>query len=84
MKNLGLKDNGHKKVKVGMKVVYRGSWGSDPEKETEIEAMELCDMEDCKYGDSVEEIDIENIRRTTFDLTDGHWCYGWQIVEVVG
>lgn len=76
--------NGNKTVKVGMTVVYRGSWGHDAPKRTEIESMELCDCEGSKYGEPVSEIDIKDIRRTTFDLADGHWCYGYQITEVIG
>ena len=78
-----MKTNGIKKIKVGMTVIYRGSWGHDAPKEAKIEAMELCESENEKYGEQVDEVAIEDIRRTTFDLNDEHWCYGWQVDEVI-
>lgn len=75
--------NGNKKIKVGMTVVYRGSWGHDAPKQTQIEAIELCEQEHEKYGVQVNEADVKDIRRCVFDLTDGHWCYGYQIQSIV-
>lgn len=75
--------NGNTKIKVGMTVVYRGSWGHDAPKETTIEAIELCDTKGAKYGTPVESADVADIERCTFDLADGHWCYGYQIDSIV-
>ena len=79
-----MKTNGHTTLKTGMKVIYRGSWGHDAPKETTIEYIELCDCEGCKYGEPVNEVAIQDIRRSTFDLADGHWAYGYQVTEILG
>jgi hypothetical protein len=76
--------NGNKTIKVGMTVIYRGSWGHDAPKQAKVESIELCPCEHCKYGDNVQEADIADIRRCVMDLSDGHWCYGYQIDEVKG
>lgn len=79
-----MKTNGNNKIKEGMKVIYRGSWGHDEPKETTIKDIELCDSEDSKYGTRVQEAAVEDIRRCVLDLADGHWCYGWQVEELIG
>ncbi len=79
-----MKTNGHDKLKKGMKVIYRGSWGHDAPKETTVENIEICPIENCKYGDEVDEVAVEDIRRCVIDLSDEHWCYGWQITELIG
>ena len=75
--------NGNKTIKVGTKVTYRGSWGHGPVKEATIESIELCDCVNAKYGTPVSEVSVEDIRRCVFDLDDGHWAYGDQIVEIL-
>lgn len=79
-----LKTNGHEIVKVGMKVMWRGSWGYDQPAETTIEYIELCDCEGCKYGESVDAVPAEDLHRCCVDLTNGHWAYGYQITEILG
>ena len=76
--------NGHKTIKVGMTVIYRGSWGYDAPEKVKIEGIELCDCEGCKYGEPVDEVPVEDVRRCTFDLDNGHWAYGFQIDEIIG
>lgn len=72
-----LKTNGHKTVKVGMKVKYRGCWGHDAIEEVTIEGMELCENEGEKYGEPVDEVNVEDLHRCTLDLDNEHWAYGW-------
>ena len=79
-----MKTNGNQTIKVGMTVVYRGSWGHDAPKEAVVEGIELCEQPYEKYGDPVDEVAIADVERSTFDLSDSHWCYGYQIVEVIG
>lgn len=79
-----LKTNGHKIVKVGMRVMWRGSWGQDEPKEVGIESIELCDCEHCKYGELVNEVAVEDLRRCCLDLDNNHWAYGYQIIEIIG
>ena len=76
--------NGHKTLKVGMAVIYRPSWGYDAPVEVKVENIELCDCPGCKYGDIVDEVAVEDVERSTFDLDNGHWAYGFQIDEIIG
>ena len=66
-------------IKIGSKVIYRGSFGMGcPEKVT-IESIDMCEKEGDKYGDAVESIDWDMKNYGCFTLSNGHWCYGGQI-----
>ena len=66
-------------IKIGSKVMYRGSFGMGcPEKVT-IESIDMCEKERDKYGDAVESIDWDMKNYGCFTLSNGHWCYGGQI-----
>ena len=66
-------------IKIGSKVMYRGLFGMGcPEKVT-IESIDMCEKEGDKYGDAVESIDWDMKNYGCFTLSNGHWCYGWQI-----
>ena len=66
-------------IKIGSKVMYRGSFGMGcPEKVT-IESIDMCEKEGDKYGDAVESIDWNMKNYGCFTLSNGHWCYGEQI-----
>ena len=66
-------------IKIGSKVMYRGSFGMGcPEKVT-IESIDMCEKEGDKYGNAVESIDWDMKNYGCFTLSNGHWCYGWQI-----
>ena len=66
-------------IKIGSKVMYRGSFGMGcPEKVT-IESIDMCEKEGDKYGDAVESIDWGMKNYGCFTLSNGHWCYGEQI-----
>lgn len=80
---MNMKTNGHTTLKKGMKVIYRGSWGYDKPCEVTVDYIELCDGENVKYGEPVDEVAVEDIRRSCFDFSNGHWGYGWQIEEIV-
>ena len=43
--------NGHKIVKVGQKVKYRGDFGHGPIEVVRLEEIELCEDEHEKYGE---------------------------------
>ena len=79
-----MKTNGHQTMKTGMKVVYRGCWGQDAPKEAIVESMELCEHEHEKYGEPVDEVPAEDVKRCCVCLSDGHWAYGYQITEIIG
>lgn len=78
-----MKTNGISIVKAGTKVVYRGSWGKDCETTASVVEIEECEDGE-KYGTPVDSTPIENVENCTFVLDDGHWCYGWQITEILG
>ena len=66
-------------IKIGSRVMYRGSFGMGcPEKVT-IESIDMCEKERDKYGDAVESIDWDMKNYGCFTLSNGHWCYGGQI-----
>ena len=79
-----MKTNGIEIVKVGMKVKYRGSFGSGPIEVVTIEYMELCEREHEKYGEPVSEVSVKDLHRCCLDLDNGHWAYGYQVCEVLG
>lgn len=78
-----METNGISIVKVGTKVCYRGSWGKG-----EYATASVIDIEECengeKYGTPVDSTPIEKVEDCVFTLDDGHWCYGWQIYEIIG
>ena len=66
-------------IKIGSKVMYRGSFGMGcPEKVT-IESIGMFEKDGEKYGDTVESIDWDMKNYGCFTLSNGHWCYGGQI-----
>ena len=79
----GMKTNGNMSVKVGQKVKYRGNFGSGPIQVVEIESIELCEDEHEKYGTPVDEVDVWDLKRCCVTLDNGHWAYGYQIVEIL-
>ncbi len=73
------------KLKVGDKVMWRGGWNTDPEKEATVESMELCAV-GCKYGKDVKSVAWETIekgnRSITVTLDNGHWAYVYQLKPI--
>ena len=72
-----------KQIKVGSRVMWRGSWGRDPAEETTVERIEKTTEPHCKEGTEVECISFDVRDCSVMVLTNGHWCYGDQIVEVL-
>lgn len=70
-------------IKVGSKVSYKGAWGTLPEKEVTIVDIEQCEEKGSKYGAPVDDIAWEEKDYGVFGLSDGHWCYGYQIVSLI-
>ena len=70
-------------IKIGSKVSYKGAWGSQPEKEVTIIGIEKCAREGMKEGKPVGSISWESKDYGVYDLSDGHWCYGYQIVKLI-
>ena len=72
-----------KQIKVGSRVMWCGSGGSDPAEETTVERIEKTTEPRCKEGTEVECIDFDVRDCSVMYLANGHWCYGDQIVEVL-
>ena len=70
------KQNNTRKIKVGDVITYRSLWGTSRKRNAEVLAIDLCEEEEEKYGEEVQEVDVKDIRRCCFTLNDGHWCYG--------
>ena len=66
-------------IKIGSKVIYRGTFGMGYPEEVTIEGIDKCKKERDKYGDAVESIDWDMKNYGCFTLSNGHWCYGEQI-----
>lgn len=72
-----------KVIKVGSRVMYRGCFGVDPAKEAKIESITKALEKRNKYGRSTKSIDWDEKEYGCFILSDGHWCYGEQIVDLL-
>lgn len=72
-----------KQIKIGSRVMWRGSWGDDPAVETTVERIEQTAKPRCKEGVEVAFIDFDERDCSIIDLANGHWCYGDQIVDVL-
>lgn len=72
-----------KVIKVGSRVMYRGCFGVDPAKEAKIESITKALEKRSKYGRSTKSIDWDEKEYGCFILSDGHWCYGEQIVDLL-
>lgn len=68
-----------KEIKIGSKVIYRGTFGMGYPEEVTIEGIDKCKKERDIYGDAVESIDWDMKNYGCFTLSNGHWCYGEQI-----
>ena len=72
-----------KVIKVGSRVMYRGCFGVDPAKEAKIESRTKALEKRSKDGRSTKSIDWDEKEYGCFILSDGHWCYGEQIVDLL-
>ena len=72
-----------KVIKVGSRVMYRGCFGVDPAKEAKIESITKSLEKHSKDGCSTKSIDWDEKEYGCFILSDGHWCYGEQIVDLL-
>lgn len=72
-----------KVIKVGSRVMYRGCFGVAPAKEAKIESITKALEKRSKDGCSTKSIDWDEKEYGCFILSDGHWCYGEQIVDLL-
>ena len=69
-------------IKVGDKVLWRGSWGDDPEKEAELVSIEMTEYPRQKYGTEVPAAHWEKGEWSfpfIATLDNGKWAYSDQI-----
>lgn len=78
-----IKKQDKKQIKVGSRVMWRCSWGSDPAVEAKVECIEETNDPHEKDGWAVDCIDFENRDCSVIVLDNGHWCYGDQIEDVL-
>lgn len=69
-------------IKIGSKVLYKGEFGRGVATEVKVEGMELVPDGE-KYGTPISEIDFSRKNNVVFDLDNGHWCYGSQVVKLI-
>lgn len=72
-----------KVIKVGSRVMYRGCFGVDPAKEAKIESITKSLEKRSMDGCSTKSIDWDEKEYGYFTLSNGHWCYGYQIVDLL-
>lgn len=70
-------------LKVGDKVSWRGTWGTDAPQEVIVDAIEA-NCNGTKEGTPVESIEWDEVTRenVVVTLSNNHWAYGNQIKEI--
>lgn len=77
-------DNNNKFLKIGDRVMWRGSWGTQEGREVKVTGISV----DCidKHGTEVAEVPWLSVgkanREIIVDLDNGHWAYAFQISPV--
>lgn len=66
---------------VGSKVAYK-LWGQKEIRTAKVDAIEICPA-GSKYGRHVTKCDIHAHRNVVLDLSDNHWIYANQIVNIL-
>jgi len=68
-------------IKVGDRVMWRGSFGSNYPRPATVCGITVTDWPREKYGQDRDEASLELVaaNRVIFSLTNGHWCYSEQI-----
>lgn len=72
-----------KVIKVGSKVMYRGCFGTGKVKEAKIESITKSLEKRSMDGSRTKTIYWDEREYGYFTLSDGHWCYGYQIVDLL-
>ena len=70
-------------IKIGTKVIYRGTFGMGYPEEVTIDGISKCEFEGDKNGTPIDEIPFDEKDNCIFDLDNRHWCYGKQIHGVI-
>lgn len=76
-----------KYLKVGQKVMWRGSWGTEPAKLVKVTALERVKAGQKEGGKEVKKVTWDRLKdngaTVIASLDNGHWCYGHQLDEYV-
>ena len=70
-----------REIKIGDIVRYK-PWGNRAVQIAKVECIEICRMGQ-KSGREVSSCNLDKHSEVVLDLDDGHWCYKYQIVEIV-
>ena len=70
-------------IKKGTKVIYRPCFGIFEPIEVVVSYVQRSEYKRCKYGNIVESVPFAEREYCVFGLSDGHWCYGEQIDNIV-
>lgn len=72
------------KLKVGDFVMWRGAFGSEPQKRVKVEGIQKCPS-GSKSGRDVNSVDWSSVNSRTIvvDLDNGHWAYGTQLKQII-
>lgn len=74
------------KLKIGDKVMWRGSFGWDDPAPAIVVAMEVTEEPREKFGNPVDEIEwnVVEENRVLVTLDNGHWAYSEQLSPFTG
>ncbi len=66
---------------IGDEVLWRGSWGQDPEQVVRVTGIQVNDRNGSKEGNPVDFIRWDEVtdRNVILDLNNSHWCWANQI-----
>mgnify|MGYP001612876457 CR=1 FL=1 len=68
-------------LKIGQTITYKAAWGAGETREATIIGLEEVSDGD-KYGKNVEQLELwPDGKNAVLDLSDGHWCYGYQVTQ---
>lgn len=67
----------------GTKVIYKPCFGLFEPKQTTITYIQKSEFKRCKYGKIVDSVPYKDKDYCVFGLSDGHWCYGEQIINYI-
>ena len=68
-------------LRVGDSILWRGGWGSEPEKSVKVRAIQINESNGSKYGKDVKLVGWDTVveRKVLVDLDNEHWAWGNQI-----
>lgn len=68
-------------LKVGDKVIWRGTWGKDIPKEATVTDIDFWNGNKISNPKLIDWELVRNGRDVVVSLDNGHWAYGFQLTE---